>query len=549
MADTAGPSGAAAADNAALQELSELEREKLTQFKDLTGIEQTKCLQILRANEWNLEVALDLALDGAYADDQTIYSNQLPQQSSSDQQESSHLRHRITTGGTSASTSGAADAGSSSGLLHHLHHPRNPFEEDSSDDDDDDDDHGGRGHERRAAPDTNDQRHRNASESEQEQETAPQSLPMVLWNSATWLFKLPFIIVINTLNAFYDLFATLIRPTLNYDATGTVDRFIAEFEEKYGRTHPPFARTSYTALLEQGKREIRFILLYLHSPAHRDTDRFCTEVLATPRFTDFVTTEHGLLFWGCSVYYPEGYRVWQALRAGAAGNAPFLALVGLKNHRMVAMKKVEAAGQSLAATLTTLRSAIANNEHSLIATRVDREERQMASLIRAQQDAAFEESLRADQEKERLRREAAERQAEAERRQVAAQEAEAARLAALAALKVSLKAAIPPEPEAAEEQEAGLQLFRLMIRLPDGTKLERRFRRDDPVKLLYYYVFTSTPPTSLLNFKICTTFPSRQLPGHSPVPGEDDNNEAMNTSLVDCGLGNNYVLYVYDLDS
>lgn len=34
MADTAGPSGAAAAaDNAALQELSELEREKLTQFK------------------------------------------------------------------------------------------------------------------------------------------------------------------------------------------------------------------------------------------------------------------------------------------------------------------------------------------------------------------------------------------------------------------------------------------------------------------------------------------------------------------------------------
>lgn len=38
---------------------------------------------------------------------------------------------------------------------------------------------------------------------------------MVLWNSATWLFKLPFIIVINTLNAFYDLFATLIRPTLS----------------------------------------------------------------------------------------------------------------------------------------------------------------------------------------------------------------------------------------------------------------------------------------------------------------------------------------------
>jgi len=221
------------------------------------------------------------------------------------------------------------------------------------------------------------------------------------------------------------------------------------------------------------------------------------------------------------------------------------------------MKKVDVSSGpqqplSLAATLSALRTAIANNEHSLIATRVDRAERQMASLIRAQQDAAFEESLKADQEKERLKREASEKAAAEERAKKAALEAEAARLEALAELKVALKAALPPEPEAAEEE--GKSTIRLMIRLPDGSRLERRFRRTDPVRLLYHYVFTATPPTSLLNFKICTTFPSRQLPGHSPVlpvegKTEEESEQAMSTSLVECGLDNNCVLYVYDLDS
>lgn len=245
--------------------------------------------------------------------------------------------------------------------------------------------------------------------------------------------------------------------------------------------------------------------------------------------------------------------MWQALRVGSGSivgskGGPFLALVGLKNHRMVAMKRVE--GFYNLTTLTTiLKTAIANNEASLIATRVDREERQAANLIRAQQDAAFEESLRVDREKERKRLEAAEKAAEEARLKKAEEEAIAARAAALASLKESLKGAVPPEEE---DNSSSKSTFRLLFRLPDGSRLERRFRSDDPVRYLYYYVFSSTPSKKLLNFKICTTYPSRQLPGHSPTPESvesDAEDKEMCTPLVDCGLENNYVLFVYDLDS
>ncbi|OTF71732.1 hypothetical protein BLA29_015477, partial [Euroglyphus maynei] len=64
------------------------------------------------------------------------------------------------------------------------------------------------------------------------------------------------------------------------------------------------------------------------------------------------------------------------------------------------MKKIEGF-HNVDTVVTTLRTAIQNNEFSLMAARLDRQERDMASLIRAQQDAAFEESLKADQEKER----------------------------------------------------------------------------------------------------------------------------------------------------
>ena len=68
---------------------------------------------------------------------------------------------------------------------------------------------------------------------------------------------------------------------VDYDYNGTVDQFITIFNEKYGNVHPDFFRGTYLQALDRGKQDIRFVLIYIHSPFYRDIDRFCSSVIAT----------------------------------------------------------------------------------------------------------------------------------------------------------------------------------------------------------------------------------------------------------------------------
>ena len=94
------------------------------------------------------------------------------------------------------------------------------------------------------------------------------------------------------------------------DPRQDVATFITEFEARYGSEHPPFHRGGYHAVLEQAKQELRFLVVYLHSEEHQDTDRFCQEVLSSQAVRDQLAASNALL-WGCSVSRPEGYRVSQ----------------------------------------------------------------------------------------------------------------------------------------------------------------------------------------------------------------------------------------------
>lgn len=70
--------------------------------------------------------------------------------------------------------------------------------------------------------------------------------------------------------------------------------------------------------------------------------------------------------------------------------------------------------------LGRLHQGVADNEAFLVAERQDRLERSMTQELRQQQDAAYLESLKADQEKDRKKREAEEkkRQEEAEKQRL-----------------------------------------------------------------------------------------------------------------------------------
>ncbi|KAL5015363.1 hypothetical protein ScPMuIL_009633 [Solemya velum] len=220
------------------------------------------------------------------------------------------------------------------------------------------------------------------------------------WGYAIILF--PFRFVYSTLLDLLRYTYRLIRPDPRRNVTdpvGDVVRFIRNFEEKHGNGHPVFYQGTYSQALNDAKQELRFLLVYLHGDDHQDTPDFCRTVMCNENVINFINTR--MLFWACNTNSPEGYRVSQALRENTY---PFLALIVLRDNKMTVVAKIEGpiGSEELTARLDRV---MMENDASLIAARADREERNFNQSLRQEQDVAYLESLRADQEKERVKKE------------------------------------------------------------------------------------------------------------------------------------------------
>lgn len=325
----------------------------------------------------------------------------------------------------------------------------------------------------------------------------------------------------------------LIRPDPRRfvtDPLADVMNFIGNYETKYGHSHPVFYQGTYSQVLNDAKRELKFLLIYLHGDDHQDTDHFCRSTLSNPVLIDFVNGH--MLFWACSVNYPEGYRVSQALRENTY---PFLAVIVLRENRMTVVGHLEGYMEP-EVVVHRLQQIMADNEAAIITARLERDERSMAQTLRQQQDEAYRESLRADQEKERRRLEELQQREEEARRQEESQRAEQKRRQELQRMKLELIDQIPEEPPDTDPHS-----IRLVIKLPTGTRLERRFRRSQSLKYLYFYVFChSDAPDS---FEIITNFPRRTLPCE---PTQDCPEPP---TFAELGLGKTETLFVHDLDA
>ncbi len=291
---------------------------------------------------------------------------------------------------------------------------------------------------------------------------------------------------------------------------------------------PPFHRGSYAQALDEAKRQLKFLLVYLHSAEHQDTERFCRETLTSRALVEFLEQSQ-MLLWGCAVESGEGARVSQAMRESTY---PFLVVIVLRQNRMMVVGRVEGflPAQAL---VQRLEEIVRDNEAFIVEARHDREQRERNQSIREQQDAAFRETLRQDQEKERKKREAEEakrRQEEEEKRlQREAQE----RKDRIKQMKVDLVIEIPEEPE-----EKHPEAVKLLIKLPGGQRLERRFIKSQSLKCLYYFVFCH--PDSPDEFDITTNFPRKVLqcrPEDHPPTFEE------------AGLGQATTLFVHDLEA
>lgn len=105
-------------------------------------------------------------------------------------------------------------------------------------------------------------------------------------------------------------------------------------------------------------------------------------------------------------------------------------------------------------------------------------ERSFNQTLRAQQDEAYQQSLRADQEKERARLAERKKIEEQESMKRKIEEEEERRKQEIRRLKIEYLDRIPEEPSSTDADAV-----QLVIKLPCGARLERRFLRNHSLQV------------------------------------------------------------------
>ncbi|XP_023219526.1 FAS-associated factor 2-like [Centruroides sculpturatus] len=102
--------------------------------------------------------------------------------------------------------------------------------------------------------------------------------------------------------------------------------------------------------------------------------------------------------------------------------------------------------------------------------------------------------------------------------------------------KIELADQIPEEPPVDQPDTV-----HVMIKLPVGTRLERRFQKNHSLKYLYYFIFCHDESPDF--FQVVTNFPRKVLPCQ-PTPDQPDP-----PTFAQVGLGRSEMLFVHDLEA
>ncbi|XP_045477648.1 FAS-associated factor 2 [Harmonia axyridis] len=309
-----------------------------------------------------------------------------------------------------------------------------------------------------------------------------------------------------------------------------VIEFIQEYDEKICDTHPVFYQGTFSQVLNDAKRELRFLLVYLHNSSYAEAEKFCRETLSNTDVITYVNTQ--FMYWACTVNSQEGRRVKGVIRMSTF---PSVCVLVLKEGRMTVVGRVEGFHDSNT-LLQRLRTIVSDFEVNLIQARSQRFEASLNRSIRATQDEAYQESLKADQEKERRREEERRFLQEQERQLALERQAEEERRESIAKEKIESVSKVPNEPDPSDPDAV-----HVVFKLPCGLRLDRRFLKTHSLEVVFYFVFCH--PKAPDSFEITTNFPKRVLNCRPKFPGEKV------LTIEEAGLRNKEVLFISDLDA
>ncbi|EPY51362.1 UBA/UAS domain-containing protein Ucp10 [Schizosaccharomyces cryophilus OY26] len=251
------------------------------------------------------------------------------------------------------------------------------------------------------------------------------------------------------------------------------NKLLQNLEEQYGTNHIDFfTEGGYMEALARTKRSFGVALLFFTSTKSDDMEDFSKKVLMDEEVKGFLSRRN-ILCWVGDVCEDEAF---QGSRQFNCTKFPSAVLIMYSPQLSELVVAAHLHGPMDSTLLqNTLTNALARHLPSLERFRTERESRESTRELRRQQDDAYQASLARDRERQKQAKE------ERERKQKEQEEKERM-------LKLSLQyrswlaVSIPSEPQ------PNTQAARLSIRLPDGTRVIRRFEKDCLVKSIYEFV-------------------------------------------------------------
>lgn len=311
--------------------------------------------------------------------------------------------------------------------------------------------------------------------------------------------------------------------------------FFSAFEQQYGGYHPFFYGCRLSEVLAIARREGKHVFVYLHDPGHPYTEAFCRGTLCSDVVVEFLDTN--FVSWGAVSDRGEGSGMAASLQPGSF---PFCAIVApVSSESITVLQRVEGPvtpselvemlQRSIDEQRTAFRASAAD-EHAAAsrASRAEEEERRRSALrLRQEQDAAYLESLRKDQEKERSTKSLQEGNPKLKPSPKIRGQAggETART-------TQIRAPTHKETAPTHRTEANTKI---MIRFPNGERRQQSFRHTDTIKEIYKYVNSLGIP-GIGKYQLVRSYP-RKTYGH----------QQLEMTLGDAGFHPSVTLYIEQL--
>jgi FAS-associated factor 2 len=285
------------------------------------------------------------------------------------------------------------------------------------------------------------------------------------------------------------------------DPSAASSNFLSQFESTYGHIHPAFICGPFQSACNQAKAENKLLIIYLHSPNHQDTSVFCRNILCNEQIVQYFNVN--FLCWAGNVFNSEPFKVSNTLKASSY---PFLAVIcynvtSNSRNGITVLEKIEGI-IDVENLLERLTQTLENYGPILDAAHFEIQERETNRQIREEQDRAFEESLAEDQERERKAREENRKIMEQLEKEKREKQLEDKKLQEIERKRQRCRERLPIEPEAGDEG-----ITQLLIRLTDGSRLQRRFKTTDTLQVVFDFIDSS--PHNLNEYELVTNFPRK----------------------------------------